>query len=44
MFLGERIVGLVENELVDKRALQGSIFDTPLFSSNFQILVRPALI
>jgi hypothetical protein len=41
-------VGLVENELVDDQAqqaaLEGTIFDKPLSSSDFQSLVRPALI
>jgi hypothetical protein len=40
-------VGLVGNELVDERvkqaALEGSIFDRPLSSSDFQSLARPAL-
>jgi hypothetical protein len=40
-------VGLVGNKLVDERtrqaALEGSIFDRPLFPSNFQSLARPAL-
>jgi hypothetical protein len=40
-------VGLVGNELVDERArqaaLEGSIFDRPLSSSDFQSLTTPAL-
>jgi hypothetical protein len=40
-------VGLEGNELVDDRArhaaLEGSSFDRPLFSSDFQSLARPAL-
>jgi hypothetical protein len=40
-------VGLMENELVDEQArqaaLEGSIFDRPLSSSDFQSLARPAL-
>jgi hypothetical protein len=40
-------VGLLGNELVDERArqaaLEGSIFDRPLSSSNFLSLARPAL-
>jgi hypothetical protein len=40
-------VELVENELVNERgqkvALEGSIFDRTLFSSDFQSLARPAL-
>jgi hypothetical protein len=40
-------VGLVGNELIDDRArqaaLEGTIFDRPLSSSDFQILARPAL-
>jgi ribonuclease HI len=40
-------VGVVGNKLVDDRArqvaLEGTIFDRPLSSSNFQSLARPAL-
>jgi hypothetical protein len=40
-------IGLVGNELVDdpaqQVALEGTIFDRPLSSSNFQSLARPAL-
>jgi hypothetical protein len=40
-------VGLVGNELDNERArqaaLEGSILDRPLFSSDFQSLARPAL-
>jgi hypothetical protein len=40
-------VGLLGNELVDERArqteLEGSIFDRPLSSSDFQSLARPVL-
>jgi hypothetical protein len=41
-------VGLVGNELVDEQArhaaLEGSIFDITIFSSDFQNLASPALI
>jgi hypothetical protein len=40
-------VELVGNELVDEwarqAALEGSVFDRPLFLSNFQSMARPAL-